>query len=539
MSYKEELHIFHAGELGYLEGLTVSSNGKPAVRYFGGIPYALPPTGPHRFRAPRNLPPDYRYSTATKIGCFKGSAAICPQPPSRRLLDTSKVSEDCLQLNIWIPARSAPKDGWPVLFYIHGGYLQWGSPNWTAKALVPLLSDSAFEGLVVMPAYRLNALGFLTGSELAEEARAAGEERVGNMGCWDQRAALEWTYRNIAYFGGDKANITVGGYSAGALSTFYQLSYELYHVASSDAIIKRIIMFSNSPGVLPKTLAQHQKQFDEFVTRLEIPLSITSKEKLRRLREIPYERLIEIQSKMEISEFRTVSDGLFCPDKVFDHLNSGDFASRMRTRKIKLLSGECRDEHTMYRLWRTPGDSYEAVHARLCAEYPEEVAGKLMHIYCNDERSLPPRFRSWQELFGHIYADVQVHNLQRGFHNALFKGGLLPGRDVLRYRFDKRLGGVDESVLPEWGVTHSTDVPIWFWGLDFPGGLTDEEKNQLRHWNANFGAFVKGDDVEWGTTTPTQMRRWRSDGMTDVWEDGRWAEGLKVWDILNGKGTTS
>jgi len=87
MAYQEESYRFDAGALGHIEGLTVTSNGKPALRYFGGLPYALPPLGPFRFRSPRALPPCYRYGTKANPGRFVGCTSICPQVSSPLILD--------------------------------------------------------------------------------------------------------------------------------------------------------------------------------------------------------------------------------------------------------------------------------------------------------------------------------------------------------------------------------------------------------------------------------------------------------------------
>jgi carboxylesterase type B len=438
------------------------------------------------------------------------------------------------KLNIWAPAEAAPAGGWPVLFYIHGGFLQWGNANWKPAALAPLIHESAFKAIVVLPSYRLNALGFLTGKELADEAKSSNSDH-GNIGFHDQRLALEWTHKNISLFGGNPGNITVGGYSAGSHSTFQQLAHELYRVPDNKRIIKRAIMFSNSPGVQPRRVEEHQNQFDEFISRLNIPNDLPGPEKLARLRALPYQKLIDVQSEMKISEFRAVSDGSWLPMDLIANINSGDFAERTKRRGITLLNGECRDEHNLYRNWRIPDDSYESVYTRLVADYPERVVSKLMKHYCGGSQELPSDYESWQILFGHIYADIQVHHLERGFHNALFKGGLKPGKDVLRYRFDRRLKCVDDSVPPSWEVTHSTDVPVWMWGADYKNGMSDQEKKWLKGWNEGFAAFVKGDTVNWGPTKPRDMRRWRSDGETDVWEDDMWEQGLEVWKLVNGE----
>ena len=84
------------------------------------------------------------------------------------------------------------------------------------------------------------------------------------------------------------------------------------------------------------------------------------------------------------------------------------------------------------------------------------------------------------------------------------------------------------------GVTHATDMGIWFWGLEYGAGLSDTDKDIVRPWNEAFAAFVKGENPMWGTHDIKEMKRLRSDGKTDVWVDDQWEEGLKVWDLVNG-----
>ena len=384
-----------------------------------------------------------------------------------------------------------------------------------------------------MPAYRLNLFGFLASTELQAEAEKFGEA-AGNMGFWDQRTALEWTAKNVGFFGGDTSNITVGGYSAGAHSAFHQLAHELYFVPDTKAIIRRCIVWSNSTGVQPRTVSQHQRQFDELLSALKIPLSLSANEKLKKLRTVHIQELVDVQESLKISEFRATTDNAFVAKDLMANINSGDFGRRMKARGIRLMNGECRDEHNLYRSWRTPSQSYDAVRTRLIADYPEAVVDKLMHHYCGHSRELPSWAKDWQDLFGRIYANMQVHHLERGFHRGLARGGLTFGKDVLRYRFDWRAKCVDSFFPPEWGVTHATDMAIWFWGLDYGSGLSDEDKEVVRPWNKAFAAFVKGEDPVWGTSTIKEMKRLRSDGQTDIWVDDQWEEGLKMWDLVNG-----
>lgn len=170
--YAQESFIHHAGSLGYLEGLRISSQqGQPLIQYFGGVPYALPPINRYRFRRPRPLPDLYRYGTKVNPGRFTKKAAYCPQPQYLLRLLSDTFEEDCLQLNIYIPeGKQRPEKGWPVFFYIHGGFLQWGSPNIEPSAATPLMSETALHAIIVTPGYRLNLFGFLASKELHAEA---------------------------------------------------------------------------------------------------------------------------------------------------------------------------------------------------------------------------------------------------------------------------------------------------------------------------------------------------------------------------------
>lgn len=238
---------------------------------------------------------------------------------------------------------------------------------------------------------------------------------------------------------------------------------------------------------------------------------------------------------MKISEFRALSDGNFISKTIIADINSGDFAKRMKARGITLMNGECEQERSLYQAWRTPADSYDAVYVRLCADYPETAVKKLMEFYCgkSSRPNLPDGAQDWADAFGRLYANMQVHCLERGFHAALEKGGLTFGKDVFRYRFNWRASGLDSAYPPSWGVTHATDMSIWLWGLECANGLTDEEKGILKPWNEAFAAFVRGDEMKWGTRNVHEMLRLRADGETDVWSDDRWDEGIRLWNHVN------
>lgn len=544
--YQTVPYPFDAGPLGHIQGLAVSDPSDPSnhlLHYFGGIPYAQPPVGPYRFRRSRPLAPCYRYGTRANPANFTGGHGVCPQPGWRGPPDTTLWDENCLQLNIYIPTGSPPAEGWPVFFFIHGGFLQWGDANNPPAALTPLLSeDTGFHAIIVQPGYRLNAFGFLSSHSLASEAESRNEP-LGNYGFWDQRLALEWTRKNIPLFAGNPSNITVAGYSAGSHSTFMQLAHELYRVPREKAIIRNCIMWSNSPGVQPKTLSEHSAQYAELLTALSIPPDLSESEKLHLLRSTPATRIASVQDSLQQSEFRALSDGAFIPTDLMQQINSGDFAQRMKARGIRLINGECEAEHNLYRHWRTPGNSFPAVFGRLCADYPRDVVEKLLRRYCGSlsDPKLPKGMKDWTILFGHVYADMQVHCLERGFVDRLCrsndnKTALVPGKNIFRYRIEYRAHCVDETLPPEWGVTHATDMAIWHWG---GGKLTQAEKGVVRPWLQALGRFMQGEEeVEWGTEgrDVREVRRLRNDGGTDVWWDELWEEGVRVWELVNGGG---
>lgn len=316
---------------------------------------------------------------------------------------------------------------------------------------------------------------------------------------------------------------------AGSHSTFQQLAHDMF---LPDSIIKRVIMWSNGPGVQPKTLPEHQEQFDELLTALGIPLSLSASEKLEHLRRTSARNIVDVQDRMKYSEFRALSDGDFVDRSLIQRINDGTFARRIQELGIKILNGECRDEHYMYGSWRTPIDSYKAVVQRLAADYPKEVVTKLMNHYCKDGQ-LPVWCVDWPDMFGKIYANMQVHTLERGFADRLDKTGLTIGRDILRYRIDWRAKCVDAIYPPEWKVTHATDMAIWFYGNGWGEGLTEQEKGTVLPIISIFAKFVKGEAVQWNKLGPKMMLRLNADGIVDMWEDERWEEGPTLWALVN------
>lgn len=208
---------------GVVRGLTL---GDAAI--FRGIPYAAPPVGPNRWRPPQPAQTWQGERDATK------ECAECPQAGWPRGSGLSKTSsEDCLFLNVWTPASATGQSKLPVMVWIHGGAFVFGSGGG------PEFSGAAFtrQGVVLVSInYRLGRLGFFAHPALSREHP---NEPKGNYAYMDQIAALQWIRKNIAGFGGDPANVTIFGESAGGVSVHSLLTIPaakgLFHKAISES----------------------------------------------------------------------------------------------------------------------------------------------------------------------------------------------------------------------------------------------------------------------------------------------------------------
>jgi para-nitrobenzyl esterase len=192
---------------------------------FRGIPYAAPPVGALRWRAPQPAQKSEGVRPASEYGraCMQSNAAIANLPAP---------SEDCLFVNVWTPATRA-NERLPVMVWIHGGGFTAGTPaeklydgEWLARKGV----------VVVSVAYRLGVFGYLAHPELSAES----DRRVsGNYGLLDMIAGLQWVQKNIAAFGGDPRRVTIFGESAGAIAVSQlcasPLAKGLFHAAISQS----------------------------------------------------------------------------------------------------------------------------------------------------------------------------------------------------------------------------------------------------------------------------------------------------------------
>jgi len=204
------------------------------------IPYAAPPVGAQRFRAPAPPACPSAPIEATALG------PVCPQ------LDGTTVigDEDCLHVNVWAPAAAgAPR---PVMVWIHGG------GNTVGSAVYPLYDGRRLaevgDVVLVTANYRLGQLGFLGHASFAAESPAGGQ---GTFGLLDQIAALAWVQANIAAFGGDPSNVTIFGESAGARDVC-----SLVAAPGAAGLFQRAVMESGACKFLPTRQAAEKTASD-------------------------------------------------------------------------------------------------------------------------------------------------------------------------------------------------------------------------------------------------------------------------------------
>lgn len=221
-------HVQINAPIGPISGLTLDG-----LNVFKGIPYAQPPVGEARWTPPQPVLPwqdtlealDYGPSCVQRV---RESTSIYAS-------DITPVSEDCLSLNIWAPENAQNA---PVLVWIHGGALSAGSTREPLYDGARLAQDGV---IVVSINYRLGILGYMAHPELSAESP---QGISGNYGLLDQIEALRWIRDNITAFGGDPANVTIAGESAGGLSVMYLMASPQANGLFSKAIAQSAYMIS-------------------------------------------------------------------------------------------------------------------------------------------------------------------------------------------------------------------------------------------------------------------------------------------------------
>lgn len=278
------------------------------VYSFKGIPFAEPPVGDLRWKAPQPPRPWSGIRQAVQFGPRAMQLPVFGDMNFR----SDGMSEDCLYLNVWTPrpeGSRSPAANLPVLVYFYGGGFVAGDgsePRYDG-------SQMARRGIVAVTVnYRLNIFGFFAHPELSAESPVHAS---GNYGLLDQHAALRWVHENIAAFGGDPGRVTIAGESAGSISVNAQMVSPL----SKDLIAGAIGASGGVGGLPPQPLGAVEQQWLAFAKKAGAP-------SLAELRAIPAEKLLKLTQGMEPHEFPSVIDGYFYPKHPVEALAAGEQA---------------------------------------------------------------------------------------------------------------------------------------------------------------------------------------------------------------------
>jgi para-nitrobenzyl esterase len=414
--------------LGTVEG---KDDGK--VKTFLGIPYAAPPLGDLRWKAPAPAAKWSGVKKATEFGshCLQGNVF------GDMVFHDPGGSEDCLTLNVWVADKHVdPK--LPVMVWIYGGGFVAGTTSEARQNGYNLAQQGV---IVVSMNYRLGVFGFMVHPELAAES---GHNSAGNYGLLDQVAALQWVHDNIAAFGGDPGNVTIFGESAGSFSVSAQMASPLAKGLFLRAIGESGAAFSRS-GL----------SFDAMSARAEKDAKLV-KEKLgastlAELRAVPAEKLLApfVPPQSSGFDFGPDVDGYFLPESVPAVFAEG------KQNDAALLAGWNHDEGSFEIAYSAHKPTAESFKATAKKDFGDK-ADEFLKLYPADTDEHAQR--SAQDYAGDTFIALSTW----AWIEAQSKTGKQP---VYRYRFDMAPFSKNPDA-PRMGAYHSAEIEYVFGQLD-------------------------------------------------------------------------
>ena len=442
---------------------------------FKGIPFAAPPVGELRWKAPQPAADwegvrDCLEFAPISMQSIPGLDEENIYTREWNVDPSIPMSEDCLYLNVWTPAKSE-KDRLPVFVWYFGGALQWGNT-----------AEMEFDGerlarrgiVVVTVNYRLNVFGFLAHPELLEEAPDA----PANFGNLDQQYGLFWTKRNIAAFGGDPDNITIGGQSAGGGSVLTQLNCEGNRGYIQKAIVESGIFLDPYQERMKLTKEQALEQGKRFFEYLGVRT-------LEEARALPAE-FIRDKNDAFGAFWVTIPDGVYQTDTYWNNMAAGRFLD------VPILTGYTEDEF----LTKPQASNMEGLKKEAEEKFGER-AGEFLRLI----REKGGNEKSFEE----VRAAAQIHSVELGIrrmHQLLVRSGAKQPMYV--YSFGPHIPGWDNP-----GSFHSVDLWFFFETLakcwrPFTGIHYDLARLMCNYWTE----FIKKGNPDGRDADGTQMPVW-------------------------------
>jgi para-nitrobenzyl esterase len=415
------------------------------IRHFFGVPYAAPPIGANRFRAPQPAMP---WSTTLEANL---TGSQCPQSIS---LAGSSNDEDCLYLNVWAPAGAHDL---PVMVWLHGGAFIIGSGG-----------DKYYDGaqlaksgvIVVSLNYRLGLFGFLAHPQLRTDD--PDFPTAGNYGLEDQRFALEWVKRNIAAFGGDPKHVTLFGESAGGMSTcFLYLSSratDLFQAAIAESglcsspllEISRDVAEAQAQTLATKLGCAANDATTVDCLRAKSPDDLLAATPLPAMTDPPGGPIY--QPEILPGSLPTV-DGFVVEQPMTALLAAAQYPVR------PLILGNVEDEGTLFHspLFAQPIADEAGYRAALAMRFGPAAVDAIVAHY--PVASFPSANRA----LGQVTGDAFFLCPSRRFAKAVIARGAV----VYRYNFQQELSS---PFAPGLGVFHSSEIPFVFGNDTYPLG---------------------------------------------------------------------
>jgi para-nitrobenzyl esterase len=400
-------------EYGLVQGVTEKD-----LTVYRGIPFAAPPVSDLRWRAPQ---------PAAKWDGVRDATKFAPDPYQGN--GGGNVSEDCLYLNIWTPAKSAD-DRIPVLIWIYGGGFAGGStstPTHNGEHL-------ARKGVVLVSInYRVGPIGFLAHPELSAESPHSVS---GNYGLLDLIASLKWVQKNIAKFGGDPTRVTIFGESAGGIAVSMLCASPEAKGLFHGAISQSGGSFGPTrpttyPGENMKTLTQAEQEGEAFVKSA----GVASIAELRRI----------APGELPRGRGWPIVDGWVIPDDQFKLYEAGKYND------VDILVGYNSDEGLSFSRERTPADFIANVEKRY-----GPFAERLLKAYPVGENSMPKTARDLMRDAAFGWQTWTWARLQARTGKS----------KVFLYYFDQHPRRDPDSPEADYGTPHGVDVPYVFQTLN-------------------------------------------------------------------------